>query len=211
MNKGYVITSEKHQGIVLDAAMIAGEMAVNAITAARYVAPKYNPYLIDNTFYAPDKPLYMSELGTPVYDDVTFESVTYTDAVTGKQNTTPQIKLQAILIDVTFPRKLVKTEIQGRDGVVTEYIGEGSPTVTFRGVITAKNGVMPDIAVANLLFLITAPVPIKVTSRYLNNLDIYTVIFEDRTFGQEEGSHSYQPFTLNAYSEKPLELQIAGF
>ena len=90
-----------------------------------------------------------SELGTPVYSQVTFglktgskgvksypmdgsldKPITYSDIKYSLPNSDkvyrlPVMTFQAILISVSFPRNIVKTEIQGRNGTVKEYIGEG--------------------------------------------------------------------------------------
>jgi len=104
----------------------------------------------------------------------------------------------------------VKTEIQGRNGTVKEYIGEGDAQLSFRGIITGLNGQYPAGEVAQLRTLSLAPVPVPVISEFLNNLDIYTVVFEDRSFEQEEGGCSYQTFSLNAISDTPQELKLSG-
>lgn len=139
---------------------------------------------------------------------ITFESVTYTDQAS---NTiiTPQLELSQILVSVTFPRNIIKTQIQGRNGTVKEYIGEGDASISFRGVLTAKNGSSPKDQINTLKQIMDAPVAIPVSSAYLQNLDIYSVVFEDRTLEQEEGGYSYQSFTINAVSDVPQELEIS--
>jgi hypothetical protein len=157
-----------------------------------------------------------SELGTDVYSQVTFgsavgENPEETHLYTGVDGLTyaiPKITFQAILISVSFPRNIVKTEIQGRNGTVKEYIGEGDAQISFRGVITGKNGHYPRDEVNALKMLIKAPVSIPVVSDYLNNLDIYNIVFDGRSLEQEEGGYSYQAFSLNAMSDYPVELHI---
>lgn len=140
---------------------------------------------------------------------ITFESVTYTDQE-GKSIRTPQLELSQILVSVTFPRNIIKTQIQGRNGTVKEYIGEGDATISFRGVLTAKNGASPKDQINTLKQIMNAPVAIPVSSSYLQNLDIYSIVFEDRTLEQEEGGYSYQSFTINAVSDIPQELDISN-
>lgn len=161
---------------------------------------------IDQTTFA-DQELYKSDLGTTVFADVTFDSVDYTDNQ-GKSVSTPKMTFQSILITASFPRNIVKTEIQGRNGTVKEYIGEGDAQIMFRGVIVGQNGAYPYDAVALLKMIITAPVTIPVICQYLQNLDVHAVVFEDREFSQEEGGYSYQTFTLNAVADTPQELKI---
>jgi hypothetical protein len=117
---------------------------------------------------------------------------------------------QAILISVSFPRVIIKTEIQGRNGTVKEYIGEGDAQIGFRGVICGANGQYPASEVVALLKIVQAPVEIPVICSYLHNLGIYTIVFEDRTFDQEEGGYSYQTFSFSAISDTPQELKISA-
>lgn len=209
MGKDYIIGGATIIGLGLSGARLAGERAVIAANEVRKRTQGNNPYTqnLDIKAYAGDKPIGSSILGTPVYADVTFLSTEYTDSQNNPV-TTPQIRFEAILIDVVFPRNIVKTEIQGRSGTVKEYIGEGDAQITFRGVITGPNGHYPMDEVEALKRMIKAPVPIPVVSTYLNNLDIDTVVFEDRSLSQEEGGYSYQTFTLNAIQDIPQELNI---
>ena len=215
------------EGLLLNGARAAGEKVVQFLTKKRLKTHKSNPFqkgiasnqaVLSNgsnnysgkiESSSQDLPLYTSELGTSVYSDVTFESVTYTDR-TGKSITTPQVKYQAILISLSFPRNIVKTEIQGKDGTVKEYIGEGDAQISFRGVITGTNGSYPSNEVEKLKKVIKAPVAIPVTCIFLNDKDIYNIVFEDRTLDQEEGGYSYQTFVLQAISDTPQEFLISG-
>ncbi len=158
----------------------------------------------------------VSSLGTPVYSQITFglsqgensdEATTYfgTD---GLIYALPIITFQSILISCVFPRNIVKTEIQGRDGTVKEYIGEGDAQISFRGVISGLNGHYPKDEVRKLAQLVKAPVSVPIVSDYLNNLGVYNVVFDERSFEQEEGGYSYQGFSVNAMSDYPVELHI---
>lgn len=192
-----------------------GIIAANLLAEARNNRPVNNPYVgqINDTGEAKTH-LYRSDLGTYVYIDVTFgdsqNPTVYRDLKTNTDITLPIMTFQAILCSVVFPRNIVKTEIQGRNGTVKEYIGEGDAQISFRGIITGLNGQYPADLVAQLRALSLAPIPVPVISEFLNNLDIYTVVFEDRSFEQEEGGYSYQAFSLNAISDTPQELKMSG-
>jgi hypothetical protein len=216
-----------NEGLALNGARLAGQIATELLAKARdnrlnvnnyykgvhslpAVSPSGNNTYNGQTGIAtPDTPLYKSDIGTDVFADVTFGSVTYTDRI-GKIITTPSLTFQAILISLSFPRNIVKTEIQGRDGTVKEYIGEGDANISFRGVITGSNGVYPADEVEQLRQVIKAPTSIPVTCTFLNDKDIYNVVFEDRTLDQSEGGYSYQTFVLQAISDIPQELLITG-
>jgi hypothetical protein len=191
----------------------AGEIAAIAAADARKNASTSNPYIrgisTNPTNTASDVGLYKSDLGTKVYANVTFGSINYPDK-NGNNITTPEITFEAILVSVTFPRNIVKTAIEGRDGTVKEYIGEGDAQITFTGVITGGNGIYPAKNISDLMKVIKAPWPIPVISTHLLNLGIYSVVFDERSFEQEEGSYSYQTFSINAVSDTPQILQISG-
>lgn len=186
----------------------AGEIATALANDALRNSPKNNLYGIE---YIPDgdKPLkgITTDFGTDIWDEVTFGTVKYTDD-DGNPNQTPAVTFQAVLISVVFPRNIVKTAIQGRNGTVKEYIGEGDAQITFRGIITGGNGKYPADEVNALRLMMQAPYAIPVTSNFLRNLGISSVVFEDRNLEQEEGGYSYQTFSLNAVSDVPIELQI---
>ena len=197
-------------GVGLTVGRTAGILAVEAMGKARENAPRQNKYFdgIDPLNRKDPALTKLSQLGTPIWDRVKFGSVEYplSDGTTKKS---PEMEFEAILISVVFPRNIVKTAIQGRPGTVKEYIGEGDAQITFRGVITGPNGHYPIDEVSILKDIIKAPVPIPVISRYLQNLDIHSIVFEDRTLGQEEGGYSYQTFSFNAISDTPVELMIS--
>jgi len=213
--KQYFIPRVSPAQIAIIAARSTGVIAASIAAEARNNASRPNPYAgqVDQLSLK-SKELYKSTLGTPVFIDVTFgdskNPTVYKDLKTGNDTTLPVMTFQAILCSVVFPRNIVKTEIQGRNGTVKEYIGEGDAQLSFRGIITGLNGQYPSGEVAQLRTLSLAPVPVPVISEFLNNLDIYTVVFEDRSFEQEEGGYSYQTFSLNAISDTPQELKLSG-
>jgi hypothetical protein len=219
--KEFVIPKVTPLQVAMIGARTAGIIAVGIAQDSRKFAPDNNPYdgqVVSYQKYAnqQDAPLKDShgnplsnDFGLPVWVQVTFGSVTYTD-VNGNTIVTPRLSFESILVSVTFPRNIVKTEIVGRDGTVKEYIGEGDAQISFRGVVTGGNGHYPGEQVAELLKVIQAPVTIPVYSRHLQYMGIDSVVFEDRSFEQEEGSYSYQVFSLNAISDIPHELLISG-
>jgi hypothetical protein len=136
-----------------------------------------------------DKPLYNSALGTPVYCDLTVEEFTYT--VDKVSYTVPKIQIYDLLIDVSSSKNIVKTPIQG-----------------LNGTITGQNNQYPFEAVKNLDKLCSAPVAFKVNSRYLQNLDIDTIVIESIKWGQTEGGYSYQEFEISCCTDFPVELNL---
>lgn len=174
----------------------------------RLVRDEVNPYdgKITKDINA-DRALYMSELGTPVIADVTFQGGTYTDN-NGAAQTFNDIRLECVLMNVSQAKRIVKTEIDGSDGTVKEYIGLDDYQVVINGILTAPNGQHPTQKIADLSDMLKAPIGLSVVSRYLQNLGIFQLVVESWAMDQEPGGYSKQGFTINAISDKPVELLI---
>jgi hypothetical protein len=154
-----------------------------------------------------DKELYKSSLGTPVVADVTLKGGTYTDN-NGRTITFADIVLATVLVNVSQSKRIILTEIQGRDGTVKEYIGLDDYNVSIDGILTGPNGHYPIEEVAIIREICKAPIPIQVVSRYLQNLDIFNLVIKDFSFDQEPGGYSKQNFSLQCLSDTPVELII---
>lgn len=195
--------------------------AISGLVTAGRSTRSNNPYASSistiSAMYNPDRAqvrdadynLLGKSLGNPVFTSVTFESISYTRQ-DGTPITTPRIDLETVIITCSFPRKVVKTEIQGRNGTVKEYIGEDDAQIEFNGMICGANGQYPYDEVLQMLSVIQAPTAIEVVSPYLMNLGISSVVFETREIGQQEGGYSYQPFSLKAVSDTPQELRVTA-
>lgn len=155
-----------------------------------------------------DPELYKSALGTPVVIDLTFQSVTYTDFIQNRQVTTDEVRLETVLCTVNRPTIIVKTQIQGRNGTVKEYISKDDYQLTINGIIAGQNGQYPEAEALAVQRMAEAPVAIPVVSRFLNGMGIYNIVVTDYSMPQNAGGISRQDFTINAISDEPLELQI---
>lgn len=161
---------------------------------------------IDKTDFT-DKELYKSTLGTPVFSDLTFKGATYTDN-RGRQVTFNDFVIPLVLMNVSLPKRNIKTDIQGSDGTSKEYIGQDDYQITINGIIAGPNGHYPIDEVNALHQVAKANIPIEVISTYLQNLDIFNIVIEDISYDQEPGGYSKQNFTITAISDMPIELLI---
>lgn len=153
-----------------------------------------------------DKPLYNSKLGTPVFSDLVVDPFNYT--IDGVTYYVPGIKTYDIILVTSGNKNIVKTTIQGLNGDVKEYVNTGPDTIVIEGVITGNNGVYPYNEVSDLKKLIDAPVAFKVTSRFLQTLNIDTLVIEGYELPQIKGGYSYQNFKLYCVTDIPVELNI---
>lgn len=159
---------------------------------------------------AKDHPLYTSALNTPVYTNIEFLSGRYETNTPGVFNDFPSLKYDAVLITVTQAKKIVTTDIQGRDGTVKEYIGKDDYTIQVNGIITGANGQHPIDQIADLKKMLDAPIPIDVCSTYLQNLGIVSAVVFDYELAQEAGGMSYQTFSITLKSDIPQELRLTN-
>ena len=102
----------------------------------------------------------------------------------------------------------MKTEIQGRDGTVKEYIGKDDAQVTISGIIVGGNGKYPLDEVAELKRTLDAPVPLPVVNPHLNAMNIFYLVVDGYDIPQEAGRYSQQNFTIQTVSDTPIELQL---
>ena len=183
---------------------------VSNLLGVRVLDFRYSKEVVQRGYEPGDPAIATSTLGTPVLDRVTLIGGSYTDPLTNRVVNFETQTYDAVLITVNFVTKIIRTEIQGRDGTIKEYIGQDDAQISINGIITAKNGFYPRDAVARLNNWRKAPVTKSITSNYLLNLGITDVVVTDCQFGQEEGGYSYEKFTLNMISDSPVELRISN-
>lgn len=141
---------------------------------------------------------------------IKFEGGSYETNIAGQVVTFPSILLYAALISVTQAKKIIESEIQGRDGTVKEYIGMDDYQIEIVGTITADNGSTPDVDVIDLKRMLDAPVSIDVVCPWLQNLGITNVIVVGYSLPQDAGGAAYQTFSINCKSDFPVELRISN-
>lgn len=168
--------------------------------------PNFNIDQTDNL----DKELYRSALGTPVYTNIEFLAGRYETNTTGVFKTFGPLKYEAVLITVSQAKKIIRTEIQGRNGTVKEYIGDDDYEVGINGIITGPNGHYPTDEVAELKAVLDAPIAIEVACTYLQNLGIHSLVVNGYQVDQKEGGYSYQTFSISCISDIPQELRLTA-
>jgi hypothetical protein len=218
----YVLPKEQAIRALIENLNLGGVTIING---------KFNPYANGSIETGlKDESIGISSLGTPIYTDLTLLGCSYTDNITGNKITLANdryrqggssnsqtgsaqkggfyMNIETVLITVDQPIRVIKTEIQGRDGTVKEYIGKDDAKVTINGMITGKNGIYPRDEVARLKAWLDAPVSKGIVAWWLDNLGISNLVVEDYSFPQVEGGYSYQQFAINCISDAPVELRI---
>lgn len=158
-----------------------------------------------------------SAYGTPIFMPIRIEDVRYKkDGVIHKIN---GIKLLCAVMEISNTRNIVKTDIQGRDGSVKEFINNGDYQISIKGILSNDvytpdgtvpskgNNKYPMDAVAHLNTICTAPCAIHVTNSLLYTLGIYDLVIEDFSFPATQGKENIQAFQLNCLSDTTFILQ----
>ena len=168
-----------------------------------------SPYVVDPAT-AQDVPLqkFTSKLGTVVYSNIIFNAGVILDVNGVIVDSWDDFRIDDVLLNVSQSKKIITTEIQGRDGTVKEYIGLDDFQVQITGRLNGNYNVNPKELTKQLKKILSAGQPLEITSWYLQNLDITDVVVKDFNFGQTEGEYSTQYFTVNALSDKRFEAKI---
>ena len=167
-----------------------------------------SPYVIE-AGEAQDIPLqkFTSKLGTIVYSNIIFNA----GVILGENGVADywdDFRIDDVLLNVSQSKKIITTEIQGRDGTVKEYIGLDDFQIQITGRLNGSYNVNPKELTRQLKIILSAGQPLEITSWYLQNLDITDIVVKDFNFGQTEGEYSTQYFTINALSDKRFEAKI---
>lgn len=167
-----------------------------------------SPYIIEEGG-AQDIPLqkFVSKLGTVVYSNIIFNAGVILGE-NGVADIWDDFRIDDVLLTVSQSKKIITTEIQGRDGTVKEYIGLDDFQIQITGRLNGSYNVNPKELTRQLKIILSAGQPLEITSWYLQNLDITDIVVKDFNFGQTEGEYSTQYFTINALSDKRFEAKI---
>lgn len=168
-----------------------------------------SPYVVEESG-AQDVPLqkFISKLGTVVYSNIIFNAGSILDTNGVIVDTWDDFRIDDVLLVISQSKKIITTEIQGRDGTVKEYIGMDDFQVQITGRLNGSYNVNPKELTKQLKTILSAGQPLEITSWYLQNLDITDIVVKDFNFGQTEGEYSTQYFTINALSDKRFEAKI---
>lgn len=141
----------------------------------------------------------LSMLGTPVFADLILQN-----------DKRGSLKLQLLwtLLEVSQPKNIVKTVVQGRDGTVKEYIAKGDYQVAIRGgLFSPFSNAYPKEDMQTLLALLELNTPLTVISEYLLQFNIYELVVEEYSISQKEGVQNVQLFEIKTVSDYPIELK----
>jgi len=194
--------------------ILASDKFLPPKSVSKQSSPQFS---IDNTSNIDDPLSYRSLLNTPVWTNIEFLPGQYETNTPGvfrsfgsSVDGPDRLRYEAVIITVAQAKNIVKTEIQGRNGTVKEYIGLGDYEVTINGIITGTNGKRPNDQIQALQKMLDAPIPIEVASAYLQGFGINYLVVDSYEMGEDEGGYAYQKFSISCLSDIQQELQLSN-
>lgn len=159
-----------------------------------------------------------SMFGTPVYSNLEIPAGRYTDL---KGNTIQYegIRIDTVMFDVNKERNIVRTQISGRNGTIKQYISDGDFVINCTGILTGRSSSSgksfsvsnvtgaPEEELRKLVAICSIPREIDVISEFLDFFGITTVVINAPSFAQKMGSRGEILFTLQMFSDTPVELK----
>lgn len=148
-----------------------------------------------------------TDYATPVLDRLEIPEGTYVD-LEGNDINFPGIVIDTIIFEASKSKNIVKTAIQGRNGKIKEYVADDDFMINARGFISNKSNVIPLADLRAFREIMEVPQQIDVISQYLNEvLEVYQIVVENFSMPQIEGVRNELPFTFQASSDVPIDLE----
>lgn len=165
-----------------------------------------------------DDPQDYSYLGTPVYSNLQFLKVSGTSfdnslnvGAQVNNNSEVMLRIDTVLLDVTRTRNIKKTDIQGRDGSIKEYISNGDYVINVKGAIVSDfPNLYPEQEVKLLSELLSLNKAIPVASKFLDMFGISNLVVDPEwSISERLGSRNEVPFEFNAISDFPDDFELS--
>lgn len=154
-----------------------------------------------------DEPIGTSQLGTPIYDDVTFPAGQYVNLF-GDIVAFDEVRLQNVLIVANRAKRVIKTPVQGRDGTIKEYISAGDYVITVTGQLNSESNTFPELELQNLNAVMDANASLSVVSSFLNDgLNVGFIVVEGDSYRQVRGSRNSIDISFQAVSDVSIDLE----
>lgn len=150
-----------------------------------------------------------SALGFPVFSNLYINGGDYQDNNGNTIGRYPDIRLDAVIMEMEHENHLTTTEIQGGDSTVIEYVGSKSSTIHITCSIQAETaGTYPIQDVTDLAIALNSNKPLIVDAWFLAMRGIYAIVIKKDSIKQEEGMQDSQKFEFDAIADKPLILKL---
>lgn len=143
-----------------------------------------------------------STFGTPVFGEL--------EMYKNEDGIKKGVYLDCVLYEISQSKNIVKTAIQGRNGTIKEYIGDGDYQINIKGVLASDNPQeYPENSVIQLLNILKFAGALEVKSYLLNEIfSINNIVVEGFKMDRTAGFMNIQTFEINSVSDAPVELRL---
>ena len=148
-----------------------------------------------STFPGTSTVLYYSPLGTPVYSDLNISAGSY--LVNKNTVNYNSIQIPNAFFVVKKRKRIIVTSIDGANGDILEYTGEGSAEISCTIKIYGSNLKYPLNDMDNFYLMLESNQPVQINSWYLNQLQINYALIADYEIPQQTGKIGEQQIKFN--------------
>jgi hypothetical protein len=125
----------------------------------------------------------------------------------GETEQDDDLLLDSAVLSYNLSKNIVKTEVQGRDGTVKEFINNGDYVINFSGLLCEGTWSYPIRQVVEFDRFMKRKTPITVEHEVLNALGVYQIVVEGYDCPKTP-NFNCQIYSFSAVSETPIQLQI---
>jgi len=113
------------------------------------------------------------------------------------------------LVTVSGGNHIIRTKVTGLPGTVKEYVSQDDYTISIKGfLINADGDEYPESLVRQVREICEAKIHQTVINKLLTLFNINYLVIERYDFPAIEGYQNIQPFSIEAVSDRPVELKL---
>ncbi len=114
------------------------------------------------------------------------------------------------LIEISGSKSIVRTAIDGMDGTFKELYALNDYVITIRGIAISDDDSYPEAFIRDLKNLFEKKKEIRIVNDLTGYFRINNIVIESMSLPSVEGAQSFQPYQLNCYSDKKIDLKTAS-
>ncbi len=155
-----------------------------------------------------EKPIGVSQLGNPIFDDLTFPAGNYL-TLEGVEVEYAELSLQTVRFTLSQAKNIVRTAISGRNGTVKEYNNTGDYVIRAQADLSNLEPTFPREQLEAFVEVAKVPQQIPILSKILNVFfDIDNVVLSEFNMDPGNGSGNV---TINFILESDEEFDLSQF
>ena len=162
----------------------------------------------------PDPIIRTSYLGTPIMSNVVFKAPkANNENEAGQFNYLEKFTLDHVLVSIRQAKQIVKTQVEGMEGTIKEYISLGDYEITINGKLVNEEDpfAAPRAALNDLLAFLNYGGAIEIASKATKPYGIRSVVVMDYVVNEQAGVINEYPIRIRLLSDTPEEIQFQQF